>query len=464
MKPRNLKLKLIILFSVLATISIVLLLLFLFTDIFRTKRGAFFRYFPMTSNAIEILKSDDFEGYDKAKEQTPYIRNANVIIKSSSNIADSSIMDKIKLTMTTKVDNKDEKAEADISIKSNSSELATISGIKEKESYAFYSPLIVNGYIGIRNENLNELANSVGINDIYVPESIIKIKKDKVFDITKVEKSHIESYYNLLKTSTSDTSYSKKKNDKVKSEGKTYSTVAYTLKLEGKESADVQSTMLNKLSQDSIMMDFLTSKFKLLNLDSNYTDINTLNSRMQAKIKELSQNPENATPITITVNEYKQKNIQATIIYGDTKIVVFHLKENNTETSIFSVNDKSFKISKTDNEYTIKYSYTEDEINKSIEIRYHQEGSIEENNIKNKMDITHTNGIKVVTFAYEDSVNFTNDIGSIKKLSNERVALLNDYSKEEVSEFVSNIEKRINEVYVNKGASIGINLDPIFVD
>ena len=80
------------------------------------------------------------------------------------------------------------------------------------------------------------------------------------------------------------------------------------------------------------------------------------------------------------------------------------------------------------------------------------------------MDITHTNGIKVVTFAYEDSVNFTNDIGSIKKLSNERVALLNDYSKEEVSEFVSNIKKRINEVYVNKGASIGINLDPIFVD
>ena len=304
----------------------------------------------------------------------------------------------------------------------------------------------------------------MGINDIYVPESIIKIKKDKVFDITKVEKSHIESYYNLLKTSTSDTSYSKKKNDKVKSEGKTYSTVAYTLKLEGKESADVQSTMLNKLSQDSIMMDFLTSKFKLLNLDSNYTDINTLNSRMQAKIKDLSQNPENVTPITITVNEYKQKNIQATIIYGDTKIVVFHLKENNTETSIFSVNDKSFKISKTDNEYTIKYSYTEDEINKSIEIRYHQEGSIEENNIKNKMDITHTNGIKVVTFAYEDSVNFTNDIGSIKKLSNERVALLNDYSKEEVSEFVSNIKKRINEVYVNKGASIGINLDPIFVD
>ena len=64
--------------------------------------------------------------------------------------------------MTTKVDNKDEKAEADISIKSNSSELATISGIKEKESYAFYSPLIANGYIGIRNENLNELANSVG--------------------------------------------------------------------------------------------------------------------------------------------------------------------------------------------------------------------------------------------------------------------------------------------------------------
>ena len=76
----------------------------------------------------------------------------------------------------------------------------------------------------------------------------------------------------------------------------------------------------------------------------------------------------------------------------------------------------------------------------------------------------YVNGIKVVTFAYEDSVNFTNDIGSIKKLSNERVALLNDYSKEEVSEFVSNIKKRINEVYVNKGASIGINLDPIFVD
>ena len=116
---------------------------------------------------------------------------------------------------------------------------------------------------------------------------------DKLLEVTDIEKKHIEEYYNLLKNNTPDTTYSKGTN-KIKIRDKDYKTTTYTLKLSGKESADTSISILSKLSQDSIMMDFLTSKFKLLNMSDEYTDINTLNIRMQEKIEKLKSNSQDA--------------------------------------------------------------------------------------------------------------------------------------------------------------------------
>ena len=460
MKPRNIKTKILIILISLIIIVAILAVLFFFTDIFRTKKGAFFRYFKMLEPELQILNITDFDEYKNVKQTMPYIRKAEMIVKSSSNIADSSIMDKLKLNMESKVNNETEKMNSSIIIKSSNKELFNVTFAKDKNNYAFYSPQISNAFIGIRNENLQKISNAI-VGDTYVPNEIVEIKMDKLLEITDVEKRHIEDYYNLLKTSSPDTSYTKSSN-KIKIRDKNYNATSYTLNLSGADSADVLINLLSKVSQDSIMMDFITSKFKLLNMSEEYTDINTLNIRMKEKIEELKSNSEKADKIEITVSEYRQKNIKTEIKVNDDVYSITHIEIDGKEILILGINEKSFEIDKEEKNYNFKYTYYTDDIEKSVEINYRNEGTIEENNISNIMEITTVNGIKKVTYSYKDTVNFTNDIGLIETFDENQSAILNNYPTEQISAFMKELKNKINSVYINAGASIGINLDPIF--
>ena len=49
-------------------------------------------------------------------------------------------------------------------------------------------------------------------------------------------------------------------------------------------------------------------------------------------------------------------------------------------------------------------------------------------------------------------------------MQDDKVAVINDYDADYLKEFVNLVKKQINTVYINQAASIGINLDPIFLD
>ena len=100
---------------------------------------------------------------------------------------------------------------------------------------------------------------------------------------------------------------------------------------------------------------------------------------------------------------------------------------------------------------------------KALTIDYSRTGNIENNNIKNTMTIKHKTGIKQITYLYNDEISFTNDIGQIKDFEGYTTVTLNDMKDEELKLFAKLLKNRINDVYISKGASVGINLDPIFV-
>ena len=99
----------------------------------------------------------------------------------------------------------------------------------------------------------------------------------------------------------------------------------------------------------------------------------------------------------------------------------------------------------------------------NLTIDYSQSGTIEDNNIKNKMTITQTSGIKNIVYAYEDQINFTNEIGKIENFEGKNIGLINETNNDEMKQFFTDLKTLINRVYVNKGARLGINLDPIFI-
>lgn len=469
MRPNKFKRNLIIILAVILILITIIFVLYNTTDIFRTKRGAFFRYFEQIPDAFNVLDtSDEYKNYQNTKESNPYTTTGEMIITSSNNIADESILEKIKLTLSGKTNKKLEKSNTDISITSANNELFNMTISRDKNLYGFYAPQIADGYIVARNENLNKLAENIGVtNSSNIPNQIMPLNIEKILSVSNVEKKHILEYIKIIRNQAPDTAYTKKEKEKIEIEGQKYDTTAYSLKLTSQQNSSIQISILEKITTDSIMMNLITSKCKLLNLNENFTDINTLNEKMKERIELLKNDPSQAGEFTITLYENRQKNIQTKIEIDGKTITLSHLKDDNKDYAILKSEDDKIKttiyIEKTTQGQSLKIQKEENQIIKSVEFIYSMTGTVESNNIENHLTINLVDDIKNITFEYNDNINFTNDIGTFKEMQDGKVAVINDYDENYIKEFIEIIKKQINSVYVNQAASIGINLEPIFI-
>ncbi len=456
---RKIRIKPIIISIVIIGLIILTMYLFFRTDFFRTKRSAFMRYFQNTPEALNVFETNEFKDYNEEKKTKPYIRKADIQIQSSSNVADTNILDKVKMNIVQKVNAEEDKANVEASVSHDGNKLFEMSGIKDQEEYGLYSNEIAKTYICVRNEDLKRIVNDSNL-QISLPNTIQIYDFDDIVETTDVEKDKIKECLDIMKNDVSQSAYTKD-SKKIKINDKKYNTKCYTLNLSKEESANLQIDLLNKIMNDSFLMDYITSKAKLLNADEEYTNINSLKDIMNKRIKALSKNKNEAEELKITVYENKQKNIRTEVDYGNNSIAITHLKEDEGEFSSLKINNKTYSILKENGKYTISYNSKED-IEKNIKIEYSQEGSLENNDIKNKMVITQSEGIKSITYLYNDSVEFSNDIGKLNGFDNVARVTLNDYNDEEIKNFAEALKSKINSVYISKGASIGINLDPIF--
>ena len=461
---RRSKLKFIVISTIILAIIILGLIVFFKTDFFRTKRSAFFRYFNQIPIALEVLKTDKFDSYNDKKQDSPYVRNADISIQTSSNIADSSILDSIKFKVNQKMDQQNEHGSIDFVVNKNNEQLIKISAIQNKDSYGILSEDVTNGFVTVKNSDLKRVAKDWGASTTQlIPDTFRNIKIKTILQTSKNEKNHIDDCVKLIKNNVPDTAYSKEGKKKIKINNKSYITNSYKLSLNANDSANLQCDILEKISKDSILMDYFASKAKLLNLDEEYTTINSLNNLIKKRVNDLKSNPQLAGKLEITVYENKQKNVRTEIKSGENTILIEHVDEGDDEYSSLTFNKDRYSIEYDGNKYYFEHENTSEEnFTKKIRIEYSQSGSVENNDIKNNLVITKNEGAKSITYAYSDTVNFTNDIGKIDDFGTNKIIVLNDYSDDDLKSFFELLRKKINDVYVKKGSLIGINLDPIF--
>ena len=459
---RNLNKKIVIIFSTIFIILVTGIILFFKTDFFRTKRSAFFRYFNNTTDVLNIIEEMDFKDYDDKKKIMPYIRKGEATIQNSSNIADSGILDKIKFLITEKTDNKNLKSSTELLIKKDSKPIETIQIVKEKDEMGVYCEDISDTCIAIKNSDLKRIAEDIGLDSMMIPNEIANIGAKKIIEISKNERKHLLECTKILKNNVPTTADSKEDKKRIKINNKSYTTTAYSLNLNENESAEMQAQILNKISSDSILMDFFASKFKLLGFDEEYTGINTLNELMKNKANEYTKNPSEAGKLSITVFEYRQKNVRTEIKIGEETIVIDHIKDDNIETSSLKIGNMLYSIQYNGVNYSFTIEDTTDDNGQKIKVDYNQEGKADNNDVKNIITVNFSKGIKSITYTYRDSVEFTSDIGKIETFDNYTTAILNDYEDQEIKDFAESLKQKINSVYINKGAIIGINLDPLF--
>ena len=437
------------------------------TDIFRTKREVFIKYFDQTFEATKMLEDESNSAYNEKKITSKYKRVGNAKIISSSNVADSKVLDKLKFSIGERTDNSNEKSAIMINVMNGMEIMEEIDLLKDGDNLGFYCKDVANSYVFVRNGEMKKIFDLAEINELsMVPNYIGNSDPKYLVETTDVEKEHINKLLDIMKNNVPNNAYNKDGKVKINVDGTDYEANAYSLTLGSSDAATLYIDMLEKITSDSILINYFSSKAKLMNMEEDYTDVNKLNAYLQKVISDLRKDSSKAKEFKVIVYENGMKNIRTDITFGETKIVIDHLKKDDVETSIFKLNEYSFKMSKDSKSNTYTYEIRKDKTTKSeefrLEIIINQMGNVEDNSIRNKATINLTNGIKHLTLEYNDTVNFTDEIGTILSVDNTSHIIVNDFEDKEIKEFISGLKKKINSVYIKQGTDLGINLDPLF--
>ena len=253
--------------TVLVITAIVLYLIFN-TDFFRTKRGAFIRHLQTTSNAFDVISAVQDKSVFEAMKNKKYYLKGSMKINSSANVADSNILDKIRLNLISKNDYKNEKSNTDISITSDNNEISKISLIQDSDYYGFFNSDISGSYISIKNEKVGQFLSDIDFSNagVFVSDlikgtkfdltsnlasSIVDFDTKDVLEESKLQKKYFQKYFKMLKD-VSDIAYTKKSDDKVMIDGVNHNITTYTLSLNEVESANLVKSIVDKITQDSL--------------------------------------------------------------------------------------------------------------------------------------------------------------------------------------------------------------------
>ena len=466
--------------SMILIITVIVLYLIFNTDFFRTKRGAFIRHLQTISNAFETINTVDDKAVSEAKRNKKYYLRGNMKINSSANVADSNILDKIRVNVLSKNDYKGEKSNMDISITSDNNEISKISLIRDSDYYGMYNSDLSNSYISVKNDKIGKFLSDIDFSNVGVfasdlikgtkfdltsnlASSVVDFEVKDVLEESKLQKKYFQKYFKMLKD-VSDIAYTKKADERIVIDGVNHTVNTYTLSLNEIESANLVKSIVDKITQDSLTMDFITTKLRMLNLSEEYTDINSLNKKLKQFATEYQLNPSRYGKLSISVSEEKQNNIQTVINFGNNSILINHIKSNNDEMSIFKINNSSIKLKKEDDKKIIELkTLTDEKIERSISIVKEKVGSVNDNNLQYNYNIKYVNGIKSLDLTYNEQYTFGDNVGEIPGFKDaNNVVILNEFNKEQVKSFVDKLKLKINDVYVSKGSLIGISLDPIF--
>ena len=197
-------------------------------------------------------------------------------INSSANVADSNILDKIRINMIAKSDYKNEKSNMDISITSDNNEISKISVIRDSDYYGIFNSDISSSYISVKNEKIGQFLSDIDFSNAGVfasdlikgtkfdltsnlASSIVDFEVKDVLEESKLQKKYFQKYFKMLKD-VSDIAYTKKADDKIVIDGVNHNVTTYTLSLNEIESANLVKSIVDKMTQDSLTMDFITTK------------------------------------------------------------------------------------------------------------------------------------------------------------------------------------------------------------
>lgn len=479
--------KLIIIITIILLILILAIggvLAYITTDLFKSNQTLFFKYMGQTLESIKYVENTQLSEIEKLKEQKPYtiVGNLNFEAGETNTNLNTNALSKIALNIESKVNKPEEKVYSKANLTNNNKNLLTIEYANSNNIYALKSDEIVTAYLGAENENLKVLAQKLGILDTsLIPDSIKSIDINELLKITEEEKTHItETYLPVLTKNINQKNFSKENNIAVSKENVTYNATGYRLNLNSEELKQLEIALLQALKEDSITLNLITTKAKLLGLDEKYTQINNLTNEIEKQIKTINNGNtalENGLSIVVYVD--KQEVILTEIIFrNEIKYTIYGTTKENANKRYLLIESLSSSSISSDVDYE-KIEITLNETKSNIESVYNvliniddntgidiyltNTGAASENSLSTTCEVNVSQGDLTSTIMYEQEMNFKEEINDIIELSRNNCGVLNDYTTEQLQQLLQSVIKRTLEVIYQKDQTLGTYILQMYI-
>ena len=460
----------IVIIILLIVIAVGGVMLYLFTDLFKSNQTLFLKYIDQTIQGMKYETNDQTKDIIEAQKENPYqIKGALNFDYDGSENKQAEILKQIKVELETNANGQEEKTYTKASVLYQNQNLFNLEYANSNNIYALKSDEIVTAFIGVRNENLKVLAQKLGMQDnLNIPDSITPIDYEELLNISEEEKQHIsDTYLPVIVNNIEKSKYSKQSNIPITKEGVEYNTTAYRVDLTSEDIANISVKLLETLKQDSITLNFIATKAKILNLPEEYTQVNNLTKQIDEQIKKIEdseKSPENG--VSIVVYEEKGQTVLTEIIIKNNVKFTLYASNTNQKNSIYVMaenlstsNDYNTVEMQVTQTKTAKQTNTEILVNKDndkgLEIYLTNEGLPSDEKVTTTCEINYNDGNDKYIANYEQEINF-NEENEIISLDNTNCAILNDYPTDQLSMLIVLIAQQTQNVMNQKMQQLGI--------
>ena len=460
----------------------ILLFLFLGTDIFKSNKTLFWKYAlnMSTDNAISMSQLEDIE---KMMQQKPYKVNGKLTGYVNSN---NDKVDIGQLILAGETDNKEKYSHINANYKLKDEKLIEFDFVKATEAnntqqtqntqdtqntqqvtntinttnsvdledeptvYALKSEDIVTAYLGIRDDNLNVLAQKLGVNSDLIPDKIegSNISFTDLFKISDTELQYIfDTYGKIITDYIPDSNYKKTTESPIEVDGKTYKTTAYRLDLSGTEIKELLINILSRMQADKTMLNIISTKIEMLGIDTSENSPDYVIKDLIDVIK----NYDEFTDISIVVYNNNGINVATEIIVKNNKKITLSYTANKLNIKLEDLNGNEDTLA-----VSIEYKFTStlSQINISFMNEFYEilnlditnEGSASQGQVTTKIVASSD----LYNLEYNQEIEFVDDIVNKVKLDQSNCYVLNDYSKEVLADLIKQITARVQYVYNEK--------------
>lgn len=431
MSEKILKRLILIIIILILIVAGIFVYLYLGTDLLKSEEQLFYKYL---GKALEIENQDKLIEYINKRKNNNYEIKGEYSANLQANIDEKTneVLDKInnaKIEFTGKVDNLQNKNEHNFNIKYSNEVSSQFNFRSSNNILGFQNDKVSSKFIGIENNNIKDfMQNTLEIEDVSnIPNTIEIFSSNKTItqDFSKEEKEQLKNtYLNLLKNYLNGKEFTYEELD---------GNLSYNVKISNEEYVNILKDIFTNLNQDELV----TSKIvEITGVSKEY-----ITNEIDLIINDLNNNQnENNSEVTLSVEVSQNKNYTICIKEEETEIKFSTKLENDN----FILNFEIINNQDTNIYFNLAINgISSNTVNTNFENGYLTNANNQE---------------QKYIYKYSSNVTFNDNI-QIEDFNNDNVQVLNNYSKEQVTPFVEQVNERLEEINKNNMKDLELDED-----